>query len=256
MKNEYAQWRKLDNAALAFPAVTGKNDTRVFRFYCELKEEIKEENLQEALERTLEKYPLFRAVLRKGLFWFYLERRDIPAVVKKEAGAPCSGLYIPDKKTLLFRVSYYKNRINFEVFHALTDGTGAMHFLMELVKNYLQETHPSAELPELFPVPFRRKEVCLLDPGEHLMQDFRLCMGALFRGLPKPGHDVTDVEVCCITHTAGVCSIPRKTFPECRAFIYVISPCTHTQPPFLQLKCPERPKTKRMPWHPYALISH
>ena len=78
MKNEYAQWRKLDNAALAFPAVTGKNDTRVFRFYCELKEEIKEENLQEALERTLEKYPLFRAVLRKGLFWFYLERRDIP----------------------------------------------------------------------------------------------------------------------------------------------------------------------------------
>lgn len=150
MKNEYAQWRKLDNAALAFPAVTGKNDTRVFRFYCELKEEIKEETLQEALERTLEKYPLFRAVLRKGLFWFYLERRDIPAVVKKEAGAPCSGLYIPDKKTLLFRVSYYKNRINFEVFHALTDGTGAMHFLMELVKNYLQETHPSAELPELF----------------------------------------------------------------------------------------------------------
>ena len=77
MKNEYAQWRKLDNAALAFPAVTGKNDTRVFRFYCELKEEIKEENLQEALERTLEKYPLFRAVLRKGLFWFYLEHRDI-----------------------------------------------------------------------------------------------------------------------------------------------------------------------------------
>ena len=43
MKNEYGQWRKLDNAALAFPAVTGKNDTRVFRFYCELKEEIKEE---------------------------------------------------------------------------------------------------------------------------------------------------------------------------------------------------------------------
>ena len=47
MKNEYAQWRKLDNAALAFPAVTGKNDTRVFRFYCELKEEIKEAGKKE-----------------------------------------------------------------------------------------------------------------------------------------------------------------------------------------------------------------
>ena len=47
MKNEYAQWKKLDNAALAFPAVTGKNDTRVFRFYCELKEEIKEAGKKE-----------------------------------------------------------------------------------------------------------------------------------------------------------------------------------------------------------------
>jgi len=134
MDTGYSKWRKLDNAALAFPLVTGKNDTRVFRFYCQLKEEVNGEILQAALDQTMEKYPLFQAVLRKGLFWFYLERRDIPAVVKKEAGAPCSGLYIPDKKTLLFRVSYYKNRINFEVFHALTDGTGAMHFLMELVK--------------------------------------------------------------------------------------------------------------------------
>ena len=41
MKNSgLSQWRKLDNAALAFPAVTGKEDTRVFRFYCQLKEEV------------------------------------------------------------------------------------------------------------------------------------------------------------------------------------------------------------------------
>ena len=111
METGYSKWRKLDNAALAFPLVTDKNDTRVFRFYCQLKEKVNSEILQQALDQTMEKYPLFQAVLRKGLFWFYLERRDIPAVVKKEAGAPCSGLYIPDKKTLLFRVSYYKNSI-------------------------------------------------------------------------------------------------------------------------------------------------
>ena len=90
-----------------------------------------------ALDQTMEKYPLFQAVLRKGLFWFYLERRDIHAIVKEEKRPPCSSLYIPDKKTLLFQVSYYKNRINFEVYHALTDGTGAMNFLSELVQNYL-----------------------------------------------------------------------------------------------------------------------
>ena len=115
MKEGYSNWRKLDNAALAFPLVTGKNDTRVFRFYCELKENVKPELLQAALEKTMEKYPLFQMVLRKGLFWFYLEHRDIRPIVKEEKKPPCSRLYIPDKKNLLFQVSYYEKRINFEV---------------------------------------------------------------------------------------------------------------------------------------------
>lgn len=149
MDTGYSKWRKLDNAALAFPLVTGKNDTRVFRFYCQLKEEVNGEILQAALDQTMEKYPLFQAVLRKGLFWFYLEHRDIRAVVKPETEPPCSRLYIPDKKSLLFQVTYDKNRINFEVFHALTDGTGAMHFLQELVQNYLILAHPQENLPRI-----------------------------------------------------------------------------------------------------------
>ena len=149
MDTGYSKWRKLDNAALAFPLVTGKNDTRVFRFYCQIKENVSGEILQTALDQTMEKYPLFQAVLRKGLFWFYLEHRDIRAVVKQETEPPCSRLYIPDKKSLLFQVSYDKNRINFEVYHALTDGTGAMHFLQELVQNYLILAHPQANLPRI-----------------------------------------------------------------------------------------------------------
>ena len=34
-----------------------------------------------------------------------------------------------------------KNESNFEVFHVLTDGTGATEFLKELVKNYLYLVH-------------------------------------------------------------------------------------------------------------------
>lgn len=149
MDTEYSKWRKLDNAALAFPLVTGKDDTRVFRFYCQLKEKVDREILQSALDQTMEKYPLFQAVLRKGLFWFYLEHRSLRAVVKQETEPPCSRLYIPDKKSLLFQVSYDKNRINFEVFHALTDGTGAMHFLQELVQNYLILAYPESNLPRI-----------------------------------------------------------------------------------------------------------
>ena len=62
-KKKRSQWRKLDNAAQAFPAATGKKDTRVFRLYCELKEDVIEEVLQKAVECTLEKYPLYCSVL-------------------------------------------------------------------------------------------------------------------------------------------------------------------------------------------------
>lgn len=117
--------------------------------YFELTEEVQSEILQEALDETMEKYPLFQVVLRKGLFWFYLERRNIRAVAREEKKPPCSRLYIPDKKSLLFEVSYYENRINFEVYHALTDGTGARNFLQELVQNYLIRRHPEAGLPRI-----------------------------------------------------------------------------------------------------------
>lgn len=149
MEFEYSKWRKLDNAASAYPAVMKNNHTRVFRFYCQLKEEVDGEILQKALDMTIEKYPMFQSVLRKGFFWYYLEHRDLKAVVHKEEKPPCSKLYIPDKKALLFEVSYHKNRINFEVFHALTDGTGAMHFLQEIVQDYLILAHPEMNLPEI-----------------------------------------------------------------------------------------------------------
>ena len=89
MKKEHSsRWRKLDNAAQAFPAATGKKDTRVFRFYCQLKEDIQADLLQKALEETMEHYPVFSMVLRKGLFWFYLEQRDLPAKVEEEKRPP------------------------------------------------------------------------------------------------------------------------------------------------------------------------
>ncbi|MFQ9242620.1 MAG: DUF6320 domain-containing protein [Lachnospiraceae bacterium] len=149
-----ARWRRLDNAAKLYSAASNKRDTRVFRFYCELKEEVRKELLQEALDQTVETFPMFLMVLRKGLFWHYLEPCNLHPVVKEEYKEPCSRLYVKDKKTLLFEVTYYKKRINFEVFHVLTDGTGATEFLKELVSNYLYLAHqkeglePVSMLPE------------------------------------------------------------------------------------------------------------
>lgn len=136
-----AYWRNLDNAAKMFSAASSPKDTRVFRFYCVLKEDVDGALLQAAVNETIRKYPVFLSRMRKGLFWHYLEKSELRPVVKEEYKEPCSSLYVRDKKTLLFEVTYYRTRINFEVFHALTDGTGATEFLRELVKNYLYLAH-------------------------------------------------------------------------------------------------------------------
>ena len=134
-------WSRLDNAAKIFPSTIEKTDTRVFRFYCELTEEVKPKILQSAVEYTLEIFPNFKMVMKKGLFWYYLEESDLVPIVTLEDKAVCSPIYDDNKKNLLFNVTYYNNRINLEVYHVITDGTGALQFLKNIVSNYLVEVH-------------------------------------------------------------------------------------------------------------------
>ncbi len=140
-KGRRSRWTRLDNAAKIFPCTTKNQDTKVFRFACELKEDVKEENLQKALDMTLKEFPFFEVVLRRGLFWYYFEDSKRKAVVHMENRPPCGPLYDVNKKGLLFEVTYYKKRINLEVYHALTDGTGALNFLRTLVYHYLIITY-------------------------------------------------------------------------------------------------------------------
>jgi hypothetical protein len=46
----------------------------VFRFACQLNERVEQEILQQANRKTLETFPIFRSVLKHGLFWYYLEK--------------------------------------------------------------------------------------------------------------------------------------------------------------------------------------
>ncbi len=134
-------WAKLDNAAKIFPSTIEKTDTRVFRFYCELTEVVDPKILQVAVEYTLENFPNFRMTMKRGVFWYYLEEVDVMPIVTKENRAVCSPIYDENRKELLFNVTYFKNRINLEVYHVITDGTGALHFLQNIVCNYLIEAH-------------------------------------------------------------------------------------------------------------------
>ena len=135
------KWFKLDNAAKIFPPVSNKKDPKVFRFVCVLKENIDKDILQESVQEALIFFPNFRSILKKGFFWHYLETTDFNPIIKEEKKDICSPIYNKKKKKLLFRVNYYKNRINLEVYHALTDGTGALEFLKTIVHIYISKKY-------------------------------------------------------------------------------------------------------------------
>lgn len=149
-KGQTLDWLKLDNAGKIFAATSGKRNTSVFRFSCELFEQVKPDILQQALTLTVEEFPHFLSVLRSGLFWYYLESSALRPTVHMENRRVCSPLYNRKKHGLLFDVSFYKKRINLEVYHALSDGTGVLHFLKTLICYYFILMYPEQDNEVLY----------------------------------------------------------------------------------------------------------
>ena len=132
------KWRRLDNTAKIFPVIANEHLSNVFRISMTLDEEIVPEVLQQALEEVLPWFQGFRVKLRRGIFWYYFESNRRTPEIEKEASYPCKYIDPHSNQLYLFRVSYYQNRINLEVFHAVTDGLGAVNFIRELTYRYLQ----------------------------------------------------------------------------------------------------------------------
>jgi hypothetical protein len=137
------KWHKLDNTAKIFPVIASENLSNVFRISVTLKEDIKPELLQEALDIVLPWFDVFNVRLRRGMFWYYFETNRHRPVVELESNYPCRYIDPYSNRKFLFRVSYFQNRINLEVFHVLTDGMGAITFLKELTYQYLRLNDPA-----------------------------------------------------------------------------------------------------------------
>jgi len=145
-RNRNLKWAKLDNTANLFPVIAREGISNVYRVSCVLNEDIKEELLQEALDTVLPYFDIFHSYMKKGVFWYYFETNDKkPPRVREEKLYPCMYINQYGNRDYLFRVSYYKNRINLEVFHALTDGNGGLAFLKEIVYQYLRLAHSELE---------------------------------------------------------------------------------------------------------------
>lgn len=142
-KKRNIRWDKLDNTANLFPSIAGESMTNVYRISVTLNEPVEQKILQNALDIVLPKFDVFNVRLRTGVFWHYFEENGKPAPkVLEERTYPCRFIRANKNRSYLFRVTYFKNRINLEVFHVLTDGMGGINFLRELTYQYLRLKHP------------------------------------------------------------------------------------------------------------------
>lgn len=130
------KWYKLDNIA-KFYSFTNNNVPAIFRYSVTLTEDVEKGILKEAIEKTMQEFPSFNCSLKRGVFWYYLEQSDKQIIVEEENRPICDKMY-HDGDDLLIRVNYYKNRINLEVSHILSDGRGSLILFKSLIYQYLK----------------------------------------------------------------------------------------------------------------------
>ena len=134
-------WFKLDNAAKIFPGQNSAKWSNIFRLSVTLDEKIDPDLLEKALEQTIVRFPFFDVRMRRGLFWYYLEKNKHTAPpVLPDIKNPCYRVRWHENKGFLFRVYYYENKISVDFFHSLTDGFGSSRFVSTLAAAYLRLT--------------------------------------------------------------------------------------------------------------------
>lgn len=132
------QYYSLDNAAIVYPLGMTFDQMPMFRVSAVLYEDIVPELLQIALDLTIKRFPLFLSIIKNGFFWHYLETTKLIPIIEEENDIPCKPISLILRSNRSFRLLYYKKRISLEVFHVLSDGSGAMIFLKTLVSEYLR----------------------------------------------------------------------------------------------------------------------
>ncbi len=138
MEQQNQDWLKLDNAAKIYPATSSKRSPAQFRFCVTLNSPVKLKILQQAWEKALNRCPYFQVYLRRGFFWYYLQRhQEIPPIELMEP-IPISTFQLTHKTAHLIRISVRNSTIALDFSHIITDGNGGMRFLLALISEYLR----------------------------------------------------------------------------------------------------------------------
>ena len=132
------RWMRLDNAAKIYPAARSQRWSNVYRLSATLHEPIDTAVMQAALDITVRRFPSIAARLRRGVFWYYLQQLHRAPKIRPEFSYPLTRMGFAETRQCALRVIVYENRVAIELFHSLTDGSGALVFLKNLVAEYLQ----------------------------------------------------------------------------------------------------------------------
>ena len=134
-------WRRLDNSAKIFPIASSKKYSSVFRLSAVIKEKIAPNILKKAVNLALKNLSSFKVKLKKGFFWYYFEDNNKEVIIEKEKDYPCKYIDPNTNNDYLFKVTYWENKINLDIFHSLTDGNSGIIFLREIVYTYIELAH-------------------------------------------------------------------------------------------------------------------
>jgi hypothetical protein len=131
-------WLRLDNAAKIYPAAASQDAPAVFRLSATFDKPIRIAELQQAYASVLARCPYFQVYLKRGVFWYYLQRHDrVPPIQLLDRHLQLE-MPIHQRDIPLLRVQARGATMAIDFSHILTDGMGGMRFLTSVVAEYLR----------------------------------------------------------------------------------------------------------------------
>jgi len=138
-------WLTLDNAAKIYPTVSSGLSPAVFRLSATLRGPVRVSALQQAVDAVVRRCPYYQVYLRRGLFWYFLQRhRETPRVQLLDR-SPLETIRARGKTEHLLRIQARARTIAVDFSHILADGAGGLRFFRSLLAEYLRRCGVAVE---------------------------------------------------------------------------------------------------------------
>ena len=167
---------------------TTVQNPHTFRVTVKTKDMVDEPILKEAVEKTMKRYPYFAMQIDKGENEIFFADNPRPMVVLHRDDPPVLGS--EEVNGHLLNISWWKNKIHIDVYHALTDGGGIYPLIKTLLYYYCSayyEMELSAEGIRLSDDPVDPKE--WEDPAIAELEEDPFCVVQKWQ---KPGFQLKD----------------------------------------------------------------